>query len=523
MKKNLISIIAILICLVLTMTLLIACEPDNIGPNQNENEVPDQTDTSDRSGYEKRNLADPSSFLNKTLNISYFKGGYGDDWLKEMEAKFEADYPGIDIILKPSTDGSQFQTLLEQKLAYPNSPDDIYICHDIPWQYLSSAKDSQGNSLIADLTNDLYNSTIYYDTKNGNKAIKFQDLVATSSLPSAMFNNRFYKVPLIQGVGGIAYNKTLFEANGWEIPQTYDELMALCNTIYNSDATNAAGDKVYPFVFSGSETYLWDGLINAWWQQLAGAEEYKRGWNPGQNDMDIYNPETYPYHKEAYQAWYDLVCLNKDKFCAPGSEGLTYLEADMAFAAGQGAMMPATCWISNEIGADMKESFGCEIGMMAAPLLDGAKTDENGNPITCIYDTAGRDSIVVAERGNKQLAVEFLKWLAFEENNELFPKNVDGICMAFKYDFDKLTEKYAKDQWAKDCFALLKTAKRDVGYSDSLLFITKKTSEYPQGNYIANALETVGTPNAMTPQIIFDNAWAYTQENWAIWCAAVFI
>jgi ABC-type glycerol-3-phosphate transport system substrate-binding protein len=192
----------------------------------------------------------------------------------------------------------------------------------------------------------------------------------------------------------------------------------------------------------------------------------------------------------------------------------------MAFAAGQGAMMPATCWISNEIGADMKADFGCEIGMMAAPILPDAKTDENGDPITCIYDTAGRDSIVVAERGNKQLAIEFLKWLAFTENNELFPKNVDGICMAFKYDFDDLTTKYAKDQWAKDCFALLKNASRDVGYSHSLLFITRKTSEYPQGNYIANALETVGTANAITPEWVFNETWKYTQENWTTWCIA---
>jgi ABC-type glycerol-3-phosphate transport system substrate-binding protein len=514
MKKNFMRKIALVLCLVITGMLCVACDNGGENINPNDNEVPDQVDTSDRSGWEKRNLADPSQFLNKTLNISYFKGGYGDDWLKEMEVKFEAEYPGIEIVLKPSTDASQFKTLLEQKLAAPNTPDDIYICHDIPWQYLSSL------NLIADLTNDLYGQSIYYDTNNDFQAIKFQDLVASSSLSTAMFNNKFYKVPLIQGVGGIAYNKTLFDQYGWEIPTTYEELLALCNTIYKSDAVNSDGDKVYPFVFSGSETYLWDGLINAWWKQLAGEEEFKRGWNPGADDMEIYDPSVYPYHLQAYQAWYDLVCLNKDKFVTPGSEGLTYLEADMAFAAGQGAMMPATCWISNEIGADMKADFGCEIGMMAAPLLADAKTDENGKAITCVYDTAGRDSIVVAERGNKQLAIEFLKWLAFEENNELFPKNVDGICMAFKYDFDALTTKYAKDQWAKDCFALLKKSSRDVGYSDSLLFITKKTSEYPLGNYIANALETVGTANAITPQWVFNETWKYTRENWTTWCVA---
>ena len=329
MKKTIVKILTMALCLVFSMAAFGGCYSGG-GGGGNNNEVPDQVDTSDRSGWVERNLADPSTFLNKTLNIMYFKGGYGDEWLKEMETKFEADYPGIDVVLKPSTDASQFQTLLEQKLQAPNTPDDIYICHDIPWQYLSS----QG--LIADLTNDLYGQTIYYDTNRDNLAIKFQDLVATSSLPTAMYNNKFYKVPLIQGVGGIAYNKTLFDKYGWEVPETYEELETLCETIYNSNATNASGEKVYPFVFSGTESYLWDGMINAWWMQLAGEEEYERGWNPGKDDMDVYNPEVYPYHKDAYQAWYDLVCVNKSKYVKPGSEGLTYLEADMAFAAGQG-------------------------------------------------------------------------------------------------------------------------------------------------------------------------------------------
>jgi ABC-type glycerol-3-phosphate transport system substrate-binding protein len=508
--RKLLRFFCVIIVAVLTVVYMAGC--DGIysgGSGGQDNEVPDQEDVEDRSGWVKRNLASPSEFLNKTLNIKYFKGGYRDDWLKAMEQKFEAEYPGIDVVLKPSTNSADFQTLLEDKLTAPNTPDDIYICHDIPWQYLAN------KGLIADLTNDLYNKAIYYDSKQNNKPIRFLDLVASSSLPTAMFNNKFYKVPQIQGVGGIAYNKTLFDQYGWTVPTTYEELVALCNAIADSNATNSQGEKVYPFIFSGPESYLWDGMINAWWMQLAGEEEYERGWNP--DTMDVYNPEVYPYHLQAYQAWYDLICVNKDRFVAPGSAGLTYLEADMAFAAGQAAMMPATCWIANEIGKDILDAFEVEIGMMAAPFLENAKKDSNGNYITCVFDTAGRDSIIVAERGNKKLAIEFLKWLAFEENCRLFPENVDGVCMGFKYDFDYLIENVAQTQWAKDCFTILKNCKRSVGYSSNLLFITKKTSEYPLGNYILNAFITAGTANPLLPRAIFDEAWTYTQENWETW------
>lgn len=36
---------------------------------------------------------------------------------------------------------------------------------------------------------------------------------------------------------GIMYNKTLFEEKGWKVPQTWDEFMALCDTIYADGIT----------------------------------------------------------------------------------------------------------------------------------------------------------------------------------------------------------------------------------------------------------------------------------------------
>ena len=74
-----------------------------------------------------------------------------------------------------------------------------------------------------------------------------------------------------------------------------------------------------------------------------------------------------------------------------------------------------------------------------------------------------------------------------EGRSVLYPLYEEGNT--FKYDFEALTEKYAKDQWATDCFKLMDESWRSVGHSNSLLFITKKTSEYPEGNYITNALE----------------------------------
>ena len=90
MRKSIFKTVTLALCLALSSATIAGCYSGEANSG-NENSVPDQVDTTDRSGWVGRNLASPDTFLNKTLNIMYFKGGYGDDWLKEMEVEFEAD------------------------------------------------------------------------------------------------------------------------------------------------------------------------------------------------------------------------------------------------------------------------------------------------------------------------------------------------------------------------------------------------------------------------------------------------
>ena len=74
----------------------VACGPEGGGGVTSDSTPIEQVDDSDRSGW--------VPFAKKTfeegteLRIKYFKGGYGDEWLKAMEEKFEKDYPGVDVI-----------------------------------------------------------------------------------------------------------------------------------------------------------------------------------------------------------------------------------------------------------------------------------------------------------------------------------------------------------------------------------------------------------------------------------------
>ena len=357
------------------------------------------------------------------LRIKYFKGGYGDDWLKAMEAKFEEDYPGVDVILIPSTNETEFTQTISTTLN--TSPDDIYICHNIPYERLSV------NNLVMNL-DTLYNSVIYTDTKNTESTdddtpVRFVDRVATSSLNLVRFNGHYVAIPEIQGVGGIAYNKTLFDANGWEIPETYEELAALAETIYTGDYKNAEGEKVYPFVWSGTVAYMWDSFVYDMWVQIAGIDEFNTFMK--YESKDLFDSSKYPALKQAWTYWYNLICAHQE-YSHPQSLGFDHLQANTAFAAGQAAMMPASCWTANEIGSAILEAFGTDVGLIPTPFVKEAQKDSDGNPIRVAYDMAGKDVMIIAQKGkNKQVAVEFFKWMAIEENARLFPR-ILTVCIS---------------------------------------------------------------------------------------------
>lgn len=56
----------------------------------------------------------------------------------------------------------------------------------------------------------------------------------TSYLNNIAISGRLYYLPFFVGLKGIVYNQTLFDENGWEVPQNYDEFTKLLTTIYDS-------------------------------------------------------------------------------------------------------------------------------------------------------------------------------------------------------------------------------------------------------------------------------------------------
>jgi len=171
------------------------------------------------------------------------------------------------------------------------------------------------------------------------------------------------------------------------------------------------------------------------------------------------------------------------------------------------------------------EEFNCDTGIIPTPFVKEAKKDDKGNPIRIAYDMAGKDSMIIAQKGaNKDVAVEFLRWMALEENALLFPQNTNGLLLAMRYDFDNLVNNVADTTWAREMFSLLSQAKRFNLYSTSPLVYNAGTplSPYPEGNFYLEAYEFYGNPEKeRTPDIVFNNRWNKINTDWQLMLESV--
>lgn len=464
----------------------------------------------DAATYDRNNLTvreRPTFEEGSTLNITYFNGGYGKVWLEKMAEKFMEDYPGVTVNPKPVAD---VVTSLTSWLEAAR-PDDIYISHNITWEKYAS----QG--LIANM-NELYGSKVYYDNTN-KRDVSYLERIAPSSRDSAKIGDNYWKVPQIASAGGIAYNMTMFKANGWSVPSTYEELQALCAKIQSDNVKfgTGLGDVVRPFIWSGGTQWLWDNLVFDWWVQIAGLDWFNNTWKSF-GSADVFDYEKSPALKQAWTHWYNLVAANPD-YSIYGSTGLDAVSAQMAFASGQAAMIPASCWLASEITEEFLEKANIEIRLMPSPIVPEAKKDESGNPYRVVYDLAGKDSIVVSEKSrNKELAFEFLRWMSEEENARIMPKYANGILLAVDYDLATLE---GDNEWQKSMFEILRVSDRFHIYSSNLMSIGGYVPPYGSvGHVYMEAFNEVSdgkTTFEFSPDIYFGSIKTGAADSWAGW------
>jgi raffinose/stachyose/melibiose transport system substrate-binding protein len=311
--------------------------------------------------------ASPTSAGEKvTLNVvlsSYWQ----EDWWKKLINKFEADHPNITINYWFGSDWTEYT---QTQIAGGEVPDLFWLTR---YEWID-------DGLVMDLT-DVLKTPAYGQTTG-----TWQDTFYAHPGP-ILYKGKYWTVPWdLYTDGYIWYNVDLFNQYGKQPPQTWNDLLNLCQ-FFKSKNINC-------FAQSNDPLY-----INQWWrmlsQRIAGMDKI-RATVANQKG----NAWTDPEFLQAATMAQDVA--NKGYFEA-GYEGMNYQTAQIEFVQGHAAMMLIGDWLAGEMKDSWPTTFHADY--VRFPTVDGGK----GDPTVQI---AGTSDIVLSNKTQhpKEL-IEFAKWM----------------------------------------------------------------------------------------------------------------
>ncbi len=259
-------------------------------------------------------------------------------WMEENIRLFEEKYPGCEVEATFITSGEDYLTKITTEVAAGNAP-------DVFRTYLTGRLQpfvDGGKVLPIEHMLDTYPET---------KAIMNDKALALST-----FDGKAYAIPLIASGEMFFYNKKIFKECNAEVPETYEELLAL------ADLFNEKG--VTPCMLGISDP--WPGTIPYMmiFNRLNGNELYEKV---------VLNKEA-DFADEAFvnagQYLQDMV--NRNMF-NESIVAISQEEAGNKFKAGESAMIIDGSWSV----PGFAETLGDDVGIFNLPAIEGGKGSAN--------------------------------------------------------------------------------------------------------------------------------------------------
>lgn len=169
------------------------------------------------------------------------------DVFEELEKKFNETHDDIHLTIESPNDAT---TILKTRFVREDYPDIIGIGGDINYSYFVDS------NILADMSD--------YEGLSEIKPAYVDILEGLEFVPT----EGIYGVPYVANAAGILYNREMFKEHGWEIPETWDELIALCDEIRS--------EGILPFYFGFKDTWTCLAPWNALAVDLAPADVCKQ-------------------------------------------------------------------------------------------------------------------------------------------------------------------------------------------------------------------------------------------------------
>ena len=397
MKKKLLSVV-----LALTMVVsLTACGGNkaNNSSNTGDAKATEETKSTDDGGQAAGEAVTIKVFSNQTDR----KTGQGlieqtlfDNYMKEN--------PNVTIEVE-ALDDEAYKTKFKAYAAGSDMPDLVNA-----WGQPSFLNEVIDAGLLAELNNADYADYGFI----------------AGALDGFSKDGKLYGLPRNTDVMAFYYNKALFEANGWSVPATYEELLGLADKI--------KGANLIPVSMDGGDKWPLSIYVHDLVAKLDGNTQEKIATSVANGDFSD------PSYLKAAQLLQDAV--NAGLFQS-GFETTDYGTALNLFANGQAAMFYMGSWeMSMATNQDVVPEVRDNIGVFTMPVPEGGK-----GKTTDIAAWNGGGYAVTANSKVKDEAVKLLNYMFKPDNwSKLAWEN--GVCMSAQDYSQYLTGKETAPQKA---------------------------------------------------------------------------
>ena len=297
------------------------------------------------------------------------------NYFKTVEEQFNATHDDIHLTISSPNDA---MTILKTRFIREDYPDIIGIGGDINYSYFVDAQ------ILEDVSEYGGLGSINQGYLDIAEALELVPVDGT------------YIVPYVANAAGVLYNREMFAQHGWEIPQTWDELLALCGQIQ--------GEGIQPFYFGFKDVWTCLAPWNAMAVELAPADTTKQV-NRGETTFT----EQY---RELAEKYMQLLPYGPEDPFAYG-----YNDACTAFARGESAMYPIGSYATPQI---LSVNPDLDIDSFVMPACDNKEDRTLNSGIDlgfCVMDGCE----------NKEAAYEVLDFLLADENIQRYIDDQNAV------------------------------------------------------------------------------------------------
>lgn len=382
-----------------------------------------------------------SDAISGTVEVYYWKSGVQITFLENLKEAFESKHKDITIDLSgASADANVFFNTIDQGASI-NTID----------LYIGTMGAFWNRTEYLEPLDDILDYTVEGESK------PIGEKISTVSYKSD--DNRTYALPWQESVTGLVYNKEMFAANGWDVPRTTNELIALAEEIRQAQLKND-GDTVTPFIHFANG--YWKYLIEPWWAQYEGVEQYNNFWAAKYvaEDGTVEQPSNLVWKQQGRLEALKVLeaLLSPDGSVYPESNSMGNTDAQAFFTNGKAAMMANGAWLETETKKELPEfeimrtpvisSLGTKLGISEEQLcaaidyVDGVtQTKPAGVSDDAIEQVRLARSITFTEAGNFHVVVpkysdvkgatkEFLKFMYSDEGIRIMAENIESMPAA---------------------------------------------------------------------------------------------